>query len=450
MAEHYSDSRRRRNTTRRHAIAAMILIPAAAIGGCVAVKQLSGNGFSLLPESDTDTDAGSDAGTDAEDAQNTDESTSQESELGRKVEEKLGQMTLEQKAAQLFVVRPEALTGVGQVIAAGDATREALEKMPVGGIVYFAANLQDADQTRTMLQTTQQYAHDIEGMPLFLAVDEEGGTVSRVGGNSGFDIPNVGDMCDVGATGDTNKAYEVAQTIAGYLTDLGFNLDFAPDADIANTSSTTMQQRSFGSSASVVAPMVSAQVKGFLDGKILCAAKHFPGIGGAEGDSHDSMIYTQKTLAEMEDEELVPFESAISAGVPFVMVGHLSCPQVTGTDDPASVSSDIITGILREQIGYDRIAITDSMGMGAITDSIADDQAAVRAIRAGADMVLMPNDLSAAYQGLLDAVQNGTITEDRFNESVMRILRVKLGCMADDGSITDGYAVSSETSGTGN
>lgn len=354
-----------------------------------------------------------------------------EQKLDAQVQGKLSQMTLEQKVAQLFVVTPEQLTGVGQMVQAGDGTKSALEQTPVGGIVYFKQNLLDADQTREMLQNTQQYAQDIEGMPLFLAVDEEGGTVSRVGGNSGFSIQNVGNMSDVGATGSTDHAKGVAQTIAGYLTDLGFNLDFAPVADIWNNpSSTTMKLRSFGSTADVVAPMVAAQVEGFTDGGILCSAKHFPGIGGAEGDSHNESIYSSKTADEMAEEELVPFQSAIDAGVPFVMVGHLSCPNVTGDNTPASLSEAVVTGLLRERLGYDGIVITDSLGMGAVTDSYSADQVGVAAIKAGDDMILMPTDLQSAYQGLLSAVQSGDISEDRINESVTRVLKVKLGTLS--------------------
>lgn len=352
---------------------------------------------------------------------------SPDEQLDARVQAKLSGMTLEQKVAQLFVVTPEQLTGVGQVVQAGDGTKTALQQMPVGGIVYFKQNLLSADQTREMLSNTQQYARDIEGMPLFLAVDEEGGTVSRIGGNEGFGIQNVGNMSDVGASGSTEKAREVAQTIGDYLSDLGFNLDFAPDADIWNNpASTTMRLRSFGSTAEVVAPMVKAQVEGFTSTGVLCCAKHFPGIGGAEGDSHNESIYSTKTADQMAEEELVPFQAAMEAGVPFVMVGHLSCPNVTGNNMPASLSQAVVTGLLRERLGYDGVVITDSLSMGAATAVVSADQVAVAAIKAGDDMVLMPSDLSAAYEGLLSAVHSGEISEDRINQSVTRILKVKL------------------------
>ena len=338
----------------------------------------------------------------------------------------LAGMTLEQKVAQLFVVRPEAVTGVGVQTAAGEATRAALEAMPVGGICYFAANLVDADQTREMLANTARYSEEVCGLPIFLCVDEEGGTVSRVGGNPGFGVDNVGDMRDVGATGDVGYAREVAQHIGTYLSYLGFNVDFAPDADIASNPSGTMGLRSFGATADAVAPMVAAQVEGFAEAGVLCAAKHFPGIGGATGDSHDARIYSQRTLDEIRAEELRPFEAAIEADVPFVMVGHLSMPAVTGDDDPATLSSEIVSDLLRGELGYQGIIITDSMAMGAATDSVPAERLGVEPLLAGVDMVLMPADLGAAYQGVLDAVASGELTEERIDESVRRVVQTKL------------------------
>ena len=338
----------------------------------------------------------------------------------------LAGMTLEQKVAQLFVVRPEAVTGVGVQTAAGEATRAALEAMPVGGICYFAANLVDADQTREMLANTARYSEEVCGIPIFLCVDEEGGTVSRVGGNPGFGVDNVGDMRDVGATGDVGYAREVAQHIGTYLSYLGFNVDFAPDADIASNPSGTMGLRSFGATADAVAPMVAAQVEGFAEAGVLCAAKHFPGIGGATGDSHDARIYSQRTLDEIRAEELRPFEAAIEADVPFVMVGHLSMPAVTGDDDPATLSSEIVSDLLRGELGYQGIIITDSMAMGAATDSVPAERLGVEPLLAGVDMVLMPADLGAAYQGVLDAVASGELTEERIDESVRRVVQTKL------------------------
>ena len=411
-----------RNTsmTRRDAVISAGALAALALAGCSQENAPADQGEQSGPGVVSDTVADEPAGQGEPEPEPTPEEPLSE------VDEKVASMTLEQKVAQLFIVRPEAVTGVSVQTAAGDATRAALEQMPVGGICYFAANLLDTDQTREMLSNTMRYGEEITGLPMFLCVDEEGGTVSRVGGNPGFGVDNVGDMCDVGATGDIEYAYEVAKHIGTYLEYLGYNVDFAPDADIANNPNGTMGRRSFGTTADVVAPMVAAQVRGFADGGVLCSAKHFPGIGGAVGDSHDARIYSEKTLDEIRAEELRPFEAAIEEDVPFVMVGHLSMPTVTGDDDPASISSEIVTDLLRNELGYQGLIITDSMGMGAATDSLPVERLGVEPLKAGVDIVLMPADLQAAYQGVLDAVASGELTEERIDESVRRVVKTKL------------------------
>lgn len=346
------------------------------------------------------------------------------------ITDKVRSLTVEQRVAQLFFVTPESLLKgryKHTVVSAGDRTREALQDRPVGGIIYFEGNLKDANQTREMLEKTSDYALDACGVPILLGVDEEGGTVSRIGGNEGFDISNVGDMSEVGKLGSADHAQDVATYIGSYLHRLGFTANLAPVADIANNpDSKVMAQRSFGSDAALVSQMVSAQVRGFRSQRIVCCAKHFPGIGAAEGDSHDGAIYTQETAEEMADEELRPFASAIEGGVPMIMVGHISCPEITGNDLPASVSPEIMQGLLRDRLGFDGVIITDSLGMGAIVNTYGKERIAVEAFKAGADVLLMPPDFESSYQGMLDAVESGEISEGRLTQSVWRIVRMKL------------------------
>ena len=368
-----------------------------------ADEQTSGENGESAPETEESQTEGE---KDESSPEGTDNESGTPEGVSEEVTEKMASMTLEQKVAQLFIVRPEALTGVGQVTAAGETTRAALADMPVGGIVYFADNLIDTDQTMQMLSNTMSYGMEANGLPLFLCVDEEGGTVSRVGGNPGFGVDNVGNMSEVGATGDTEHAYEVAKHIGTYLDYLGFNVDFAPDSDIANNPDGTMGLRSFGATADVVSPMVAAQVRGFTDAGVLCSAKHFPGIGGALGDSHDARIYSEKTLDEIRSEELLPFEAAIEENVPFVMVGHLSMPNITGDDDPASISSEIVTDLLRDELGYDGIIITDSMAMGAATDSLPTERLGVEVERDER----LPGPVTAAHH---DAREGGGGREGR-------------------------------------
>lgn len=346
--------------------------------------------------------------------------------LDERAADKVASLTLEQKVAQLFIVRPESITGVDTATQAGPATEEALQTYPVGGIAYFQKNLLDPDQTATMLANVQAYSEEAVGLPLFTCVDEEGGTVTRIAGNPGFAIENVGDMADVGAAGDPAAAEDVAHTIGTYLHDLGFNVDFAPDADICGDPAVdVMALRSFGTDPQLVATMVEAQVKGFASANMLCSAKHFPGIGGVAGDSHEGAIVSEKTLDELRAFELIPFKAAIAADVPFIMVGHLSVPNATGDDTPASINPAIVTDLLRDELGYQNLIITDSMGMGAVGD-VAPEQVGVAALEAGVDIVLMPEDFVATYQGVLDAVHDGRLTEARIDESVQRIVKTKL------------------------
>ena len=340
----------------------------------------------------------------------------------------VSQMTLEDKIAQMFVITPNALTGYASgVTAAGDTTKEAYQSRPVGGIVYMADNLTDPEQTTTMLSNMQEIARERTGLPVFLCVDEEGGSVARIAGNDAFGVTDVGNMSDIGASGDVQNAYNAGSTIGSYLAALGFNVDFAPVADVlTNPDNQVIGQRSFGSDAQTVAGMVTSELQGLsaagLDGMV----KLFPGHGGTSGDSHDGAVSTDKTLEELMAEELVPFQSAIDGGVNFVMVGHISAPNVTGDNAPATLSKVLIADVLRGQMGYNGIVITDAMNMEAITGFYNSDKAAVLAVTAGADMILMPADYNTAYTGILNAVNDGTITEERINESVTRIVKAKL------------------------
>ena len=351
-----------------------------------------------------------------------------DSDTEERIADILSNMTPEEKAAQLFVVTPEALTGfAGTVTAAGDLTREAFDEIPVGGIVYMGDNLENSDQTREMLSDMQEISLDRIGIPAFLCVDEEGGTVARISGASGFDIPDFPDMCDIGASGDTSRAQEIGEEMGSYLSDLGFNVDFAPVADVySNEENAVVEYRAFSSDPQVVASMAAAFSQGISSRGVLYSYKHFPGHGNTAADSHAGFAESDADLATLRDRELVPFRDGIERGVPMIMVGHISLPNVTQDDLPASLSGEIITGLLREELGYDGIVITDAMNMGAIADNYSYGEAALLALEAGADLLLMPSSFSSAYEAVVDAIRDGTISQERVDESLTRILRAKL------------------------
>ena len=339
--------------------------------------------------------------------------------LGEVVESSISAMPLEDKVAGLFIVTPEELTGVNTATKAGDGTQEALNKWGIGGLIYFDKNITDREQITEMLASTVSKSK----YPIFMAVDEEGGSVSRVA--KSIDVVQVGDMAAIGEAGDTAQAYEVGLTIGTYLKEIGFNLDFAPVADVSGSGKSAMGDRVFGSDAQMVGDMVANVVEGIEGTGVSSCLKHFPGIGAAEEDTHDGRVETEKTLDEMRESDFIPFKAGIEAGADFVMVSHITVAAVEDEAVPSSLSKTIMTDVLRNELEFQGIIITDALNMSAITEYYTTEEAAVMAIQGGADMLLMPEDFEKAYEAVLAAVQDGQISEERINESLRRIYRVK-------------------------
>lgn len=352
---------------------------------------------------------------------------SSEELLAEQVEKQLNEMPLDEKILQMFFITPEALTGFETVTAAGNTTEQAIQQYPVGGLVYFAQNLQNPDQTKEMLENTKHFYEELGKQQPFLAVDEEGGSVTRIGNNPGFSVAKIDDMSSLGERGDLEEASQTGHTIGRYLADLGFNLDFAPVADVlTNSENTVVKKRSFGSDPRRVSDMALAVAESLEAEGIHAVMKHFPGHGATAADTHAGYAYTEKTLEELFEEELVPFQEGIQSGITLIMVAHISVPEITGDDTPCSLSEYMITEVLREKMGYDGIVVTDAMNMGAINNQYSSSEAVVKAVQAGADMILTPANFTEAFNGVKTAVDNGNITEERINESVRRILKVKL------------------------
>ena len=335
---------------------------------------------------------------------------------------KISTMTLAEKVGQLFVIVPDDLTG-STVTAMDDTLKQAIAAYQPGGMIFFADNLTDPEQTEALLKDISEAYQDADAVVPFLSVDEEGGSVARIASNPAFQAAAFPDMKEIGASGDVSQAADVGETIGAYLQALGFNMDFAPVADVlTNPANTVVADRSFGSDPALVTEMCQAVSDGLMDNGIISVWKHYPGHGSTTADSHTSRAYTDRTLEELLNTELVPYEEG---DPPLIMAGHISDPTVTGDDTPASLSQTFIQDILRTRLGYDGAVITDSLRMGAITDYYSSGDAAVAAINAGVDLLLMPSDFTAAYQAIMDAVQNGTISEERIDESLTRILRLK-------------------------
>ena len=298
-----------------------------------------------------------------------------------------------------------------------DAMRDALQKYPVGGVCQFGKNIVDPEQI-TAFNAALQEASDI---PLFISVDEEGGAVARLANKDTFDLPRYESAAAVGAEG-VDAACAMGQTIGGYLRTYGFNMDFAPDADVnTNPDNPIIGTRAFSSDAAEAADCAAAMARGLTGEGILPTFKHFPGHGDTAEDSHTGLAYSYRTVEELTACELLPFEAAAEVGPHAVMVGHIVVPELTG-DLPATLCADAIALVPDAE---NTLIVTDSLAMGAITDSYTPGEAAVQALQAGCDVLLMPDGLADAYDAVLAAVQNGTLSEDRLDLSVNKILRMK-------------------------
>lgn len=332
-------------------------------------------------------------------------------------------MTLDEKIYQLMMVAPEALGDGASVTEMTDVVKEGLAKYPVGGVILFGDNIQNKEQTTKLLQNLQGASE----IPLFTAVDEEGGTVSRLSGIEGMGVTAQPPMREIGDGGDGKRAYDIGNTIGSEIKTLGFNVNFAPCADtLVDENNTEIGSRSFGTDATVVSDMVLNAVQGLRDSGIACAVKHFPGHGSAQSDTHSGRAYSERTYEEMQEADLLPFKTGVEAGVDFVMISHMVNSSITKTDMECSMSTNVMTNILRNTMGFPNIIITDSLSMNAITGYYSAGAAALTAFEAGADMLLMPANVEEAHAAIKNAVQKGRVSEMRINESVSRVLKVKL------------------------
>ena len=344
----------------------------------------------------------------------------------------VSEMTLWEKVGQMFNIMPYNWLGDSKYYTAGaDALKQYYAKYPVGGILLKAENI----LTPAQIVEFNKFLHSLDNYPM-LCVDEEGGSVARVAKNSNFPVVKYESAYAIGSTGNSKNALEMGKNIGAYLYEYGFDVDFAPVADVwTNSQNTVIGKRAFGTTADVVKEMVVQFEKGMQAQKVEGCLKHFPGHGNTSTDSHYGYASTPKTWDEMLSCEIIPFKEAIKEGAKMVMTAHISAPAVTGCDDPATVSEMMLTGKLRGEIGFKGIIITDSMGMGAITKQFGSEEAAIKAILAGADVILSPASFESTYEAVYNAVKNGTIKEERVNESVTRIIEFKKALLKSRGQL---------------
>ena len=304
---------------------------------------------------------------------------------------------------------------------------EVVQKYHLGGVVYFAwtDSVKNPTQITGLSNGLQQVATQSGAkIPLFIAVDQEQGVVTRIGPPA-TQFP--GSMA-LGAGRSTMDARTAASITGQELKAMGINIDYAPDSDVnINALNPVIGTRSFSSDPTLVSSMVTAQVTGYQkDAGIIATAKHFPGHGDTATDSHTGIPNITHTTAQWQQIDAPPFKAAIKAGVNMIMSGHLVVPALDPSGDPATLSQPILTGVLRGELGYKGVIVTDSLAMKGVRDKYGDAEVAVRAVLAGVDNLLMAPDMDAAYAAVQAAVASGRISEKRLNESVARILLLKL------------------------
>ncbi|QXE36739.1 glycoside hydrolase family 3 protein [Streptomyces sp. GMY02] len=354
----------------------------------------------------------------------------------------ISRMSLEEKVGQLFVMRVYGHSATAPDQADIDANlaeigvrtaAELISTYHVGGIIYFAwahntrdprqiADLSNGIQKAGLAQNTP--------VPLLIATDQEHGIVARVGKPATL-MP--GAMA-LGASRSHADAREAARIAGAELAAMGINQNYAPDADVnVNPANPVIGVRSFGADPQAVAGMVAAQVTGYQSAGIATAAKHFPGHGDTKDDSHYSLPTIHHTREQWTELDAPPFRAAIKAGVASIMTAHIVVPALDPSEDPATLSRPIVTGVLREQLGYKGVVITDALGMEGVRQKYGDARVPVLALKAGVDQLLNPPDLRLAWNAVLTAVKDGEISEVRIEESILRILELKerLGLFRD-------------------
>ncbi|MEM9951126.1 MAG: glycoside hydrolase family 3 protein [Chloroflexota bacterium] len=332
----------------------------------------------------------------------------------------LDDMTLEQKVGQMFV-----MSFFGSEL--NMPARDLLITWQPGAIVFLPSNLENPAQITRLTNDIQQSLVDSGSIPAFISVDQEGGLIAHL--EEGFTTWAVPSLLT--ATQNPELAYDFGQALATELRAVGINMNLAPVADLqTNLANQVIGRRSFGNDPELVSPIISAVIQGMQDNAVLATIKHFPGHGDTLADSHLELPTLNLSADDLLARELRPFVDAIQVDVGAVMVAHIHFPLIDESVIPASLSTNIISGLLRDNLTYDGLVITDALDMDAIDTVYSPSESAIRAIEAGNDLILLgahisPENQAEAMQAVVDAVRNGDISEDRINTSVDRILRAK-------------------------
>lgn len=355
---------------------------------------------------------------------------------GDPVARQMQSMTLREKVGQLFMIRPDALEGrfgpaelednsIIGTTRVSEEMKRTYANYPCGGFALFRKNIISPSQ----LMGFTEALHALNSCAPMLGIDEEGGRIARIANHpANFNVTKFPSMGAIAQSGDESEAFAAGKTIGAYLSAYGLDIDFAPVADVnTNPKNPVIGDRAFGDDPAVAAGMVKQVIAGLHESGAASCVKHFPGHGDTATDTHTGYAETLKTWDEISACEMIPFRAGIEAGTDFVMTAHIAAPNVTGSNEPATMSHTLLTEKLRGELGFQGLIITDALAMGAIREKYSSSQACVQCILAGADILLMPYDYFEAFDGVVQAVENGVIPESRIDESVYRVLSFKYG-----------------------
>ena len=345
-------------------------------------------------------------------------STKKENNIDKMIKD----MTLEEKIGQMMIIfyREDHM----------DSTlKNSLKTVKPGGFILFGENFSNYDNTLKLIKEIKSTS----SIPMFMSIDEEGGRVQRLLSLKETEVSDVPSMYDVGKMNDLDLTEEVGKLVGEELRVFGVNMDFAPVLDIyENKDNKVIGKRSFGEDKEIVSKHALAFSKGLSSTGVIPVYKHFPGHGNTSVDSHVDLPIVTKTKKELLEDDLVPFKNAIKDGAKVIMIGHLAVPEITGDNTPASLSRTIITDLLKDELGFDGLVITDALNMGALTKNYTQDEIYVKAINAGVDILLMPPGSVNALNSIKKSVEEGLISEETINKSVKKILTLKYDMIEKD------------------